>query len=540
MRLITALAAGVRGAESGTVLIRRRGTSTNATCYPAFEGGSSFTTGSGLALDANGGVTVYVDEVVDVTVRDASGNTVRTFTEGESAGGVEVRSQSITGVDYSTGQSGASKPVPLSAALDKLYTSFGALDFNVLVGGVSTKMSTAIAALDRGIFNVKAYGAVGDGVTQDASAINAAISAATAAGGIVFFPPGTYITNASMSMLDNVYIVGSGRGATVVWNTGLSGGIADDTLDVLSNWSVPCGVADITLKSTNGRAVAFSGRHYCTFKNCQIEGGNSHGNLMEWASGGDYNLTTFIDTKFIIGNAAKPAAYITSFTEGYVSFIGCDFEAASGQSADMVTSAGGNLSASFIGCRFNHYWASGTFNCITNQSTAPRLFVVGCHFGLTNGNTVTALKLNANLAGSACIVESGNIFECTNAYDTYTFAGNPLIMRLEGRNGRVKVVADDSATITLDSNIYSTIRVQRASAGAQTINLKAAPPGSRFTLIFDNQTGGASGTYTMGANVYPATSGAVATNNRLDVLEFVAEYKGGFRWVLLNAGSNDI
>ena len=61
-------------------------------------------------------------------------------------------------------------------------------DYNVTVsmGGGS--------AMPSGYFNVKAYGAVGDGVTDDTAAIQAAVDAAAAAGGgTVFFPRGTYI-----------------------------------------------------------------------------------------------------------------------------------------------------------------------------------------------------------------------------------------------------------------------------------------------------------------------------------------------------------
>lgn len=57
--------------------------------------------------------------------------------------------------------------------------------------------------LDKGeiVFDVKAYGAVGDDTTNDATAINSAITAAIAAGGgTVFFPAATYKTTASISI----------------------------------------------------------------------------------------------------------------------------------------------------------------------------------------------------------------------------------------------------------------------------------------------------------------------------------------------------
>lgn len=48
--------------------------------------------------------------------------------------------------------------------------------------------------LDAGgqVFNVKAYGAKGNGVTDDTRAVNSAISAAQVKGGMVLFPPGVY------------------------------------------------------------------------------------------------------------------------------------------------------------------------------------------------------------------------------------------------------------------------------------------------------------------------------------------------------------
>src|SRR5262245_51090855 len=46
---------------------------------------------------------------------------------------------------------------------------------------------------DGQVFNVKAYGALGDGVADDSEAIADALAAAPASGGIVYFPPGRYL-----------------------------------------------------------------------------------------------------------------------------------------------------------------------------------------------------------------------------------------------------------------------------------------------------------------------------------------------------------
>ena len=59
-----------------------------------------------------------------------------------------------------------------------------------------------------GVTNVKSYGCVGDGVTNDTSNLNVAMAdASTNSAGAIYYPPGTYlVTSASLSSnFDNLY-----------------------------------------------------------------------------------------------------------------------------------------------------------------------------------------------------------------------------------------------------------------------------------------------------------------------------------------------
>lgn len=76
-----------------------------------------------------------------------------------------------------------------------------------------------IAAGVRSTYNVKdkKYGAIGNGVTVDTAAIQAAITDAAAAGGEVFFPPGTYLTG-QLTVPAGVSLRGLPDVSFILWN----------------------------------------------------------------------------------------------------------------------------------------------------------------------------------------------------------------------------------------------------------------------------------------------------------------------------------
>jgi hypothetical protein len=104
-------------------------------------------------------------------------------------------------------QSGATKQTTL-AAMPYVPTGTGAV-------------TTTVQAKLREMVSVKDFGAVGDGVTDDTAAIQAAIDfvySGTVQGGTLFFPKGTYKVTASIYQKPRVSFLGEGsRQSIVAW-----------------------------------------------------------------------------------------------------------------------------------------------------------------------------------------------------------------------------------------------------------------------------------------------------------------------------------
>lgn len=83
----------------------------------------------------------------------------------------------------------------------------------------SSAQSHVTELVDRAVVSVKAYGAVGDGVADDTTAINAAIQGLPANGGTVRFPAGTYKISDNIISRNALGLVGDGSSSTVIWQT---------------------------------------------------------------------------------------------------------------------------------------------------------------------------------------------------------------------------------------------------------------------------------------------------------------------------------
>jgi len=121
----------------------------------------------------------------------------------------------------------------------------------VMPTATSTLDSPSHSTLHNIHVNVKAFGAVGDGVTDDTTAIQAAITALPATGGILYFPPGTYLVNSGLpltGLVSGTKVCGAGRNASIIKNGG-TGNI----------WSIPTATSKVTFESITLQSGATSG-----------------------------------------------------------------------------------------------------------------------------------------------------------------------------------------------------------------------------------------------------------------------------------------
>lgn len=151
-------------------------------------------------------------------------------------------------------------------------------------------------ALDSGnlFFDVTNYGAKGDGVTDDASAIQSALTACnTAGGGIVYFPEGTYLLKSSVLFYSNqtlwfengaVLLQGASIDNLLMSYCGSSVGEYDGTHDCL----IYGAVFDGGNYTTNNTLVGIVHSKNITFENCTFK--NAYGTWHNLEINSSYNV----------------------------------------------------------------------------------------------------------------------------------------------------------------------------------------------------------------------------------------------------------
>jgi len=544
MHLIAPLVAGVRGAEDGFARIFQRGTSTRATWYTDFEATASDSSGADISLDSNGGAEVYVNQLVDVTVLDVNGDIVREFTAGDAAPNVEVISESFTGTSYSGGSTGADKPTTLQAVLDRVKESFGTTNFNVLLGGVSTSMEDAVGGLPTFI-NVKAaaYGAVGDGVADDTAAINAALAAA-GSGGVVFFPHGSYLVSAGITMTTGANIMGTGMWSSIIVFSHATANCLTYGADLaaIGNLFIR-DMAIITQTTGSGNLIHVSGAgRKVLVDNCRLA--PYSGSAVSAPSSGSDVRVLIRSGEMVKGHTGNPlVSAVFAGADSQFSMVGTQLSLNGGfaSSSDALVQV---TYGSIVGCQFDLSTnASGTIYGVKAPAVEfPQrpAVVVGCNFWCTGA----AGTVNLFQAGTInTVMDVGNDYGTgwTNVHAGSPTAANSssgVLSALQWAGGATWASGDFG---TIPTNIYSQYTIKFTfdfPSGAKVMTWDTAnlPPGRRITLTLHNNSGGAV-TPTFPVTSTPTAASGPLSNNTAQTFEFMVQVINGSKQItLMNEG----
>lgn len=175
---------------------------------------------AGSTFTAADGTVVFQGTVATATVTDGAFSVALVPTAGSTPAGASYQAlYELSGVPYhsETWTVPASGPVTLagvrSASLSTPTTMVASSQMPALSGAVTSSPGSTVTTFSAGaittgitdkggqLFNVKAYGAKGDGSTDDTAAVNAAFAAAYAArGGVIYFPPGIYLIAGALTV----------------------------------------------------------------------------------------------------------------------------------------------------------------------------------------------------------------------------------------------------------------------------------------------------------------------------------------------------
>ena len=527
MHLISALAAGVAGAENGTCVITKRGTSTKATYYTDFEGttAKAQSVSSELGLDANGRLVAYVDEVVDIVCKSSGGVIVATFTDGASSPAMEVRSPSFTGTDYVTAASAAGSPTTLQAVLDLWKTNAGSIDWKVQ-GVTPTQLFNQTYTL---VFNVKNYGATGDGSTDDTSFISAAITAAAVSGGVVFFPPGTYRVTSVLTISEDVSLVGGSGETTAILMDHASNELINTSGSSSYEGNVIEGLRLAASVSNSGIVIDLQGSPNIKIRNCFI--GSANNTAAQIINVGTSTQRVMIDSCTLQTGATASSNLISvGNTSGSAETIAtrCKFLIPSSYNSTILVCSG---RTQVHHCDFN---ASGLAVVapiyIELNSTAEQVIATGNAFRNPSSGTATAFFGHSTPA----IVCSGNRFGGANVTAYNSISESSV---LESRTLRRTLVTDNSSSVALDSVNFGAVVLRRTVNGAQTLTAQTPHLGARLVLMVENATGGAMTAPTLSGTNFRANGTVQPANGEADCRLFVAEEfgSGSRRWAQIGS-----
>lgn len=464
---------------SGRLFVVDPGTSHTQVVFADAE--ETATLSQPIALDAAGKATVYAAGPVDLELEDSAGASLGTLS---LANAVDAALVSVDPANF-TGPY-------LSDVAAAAQTSFGYIDFlyKESSGATARPVGQWLAGVQ---IAAKDFGAKGDGLAVDTSAIQTAINRCAArGGGRVYFDPGTYLIDAALVVPANVSLVGSGPGFTIVKLTNATANAI--TLNAGgSGGNLIEGLQFSHLTSSTGIAISCASTSGIVIRNVQVAAGAFRTGIKFDAC----SFTSVYDSTIRSAAAAGAGRGIIYSTSGDTHGIFNTTISPTLTDTAVELAAGGSQHIIF-GCVFT---AALRGVLVTSSNNNDIIRVIGCT-GLSEN--VTTPFSQVGTAASQFYQSGNNIESLASASITsgQTFTPSPV---LSGQFAKVTGTTTGSAYVV----------AAPANPPPQ--------PGFAMTIQFFNNAGGAVTGWTLNATYRVAS--AISTTN-LDKTTITFQWDG--------------
>lgn len=338
-------------------------------------------------------------------------------------------------------------PAPASTHEPARVEDMGPLITALLPSLVPTSIPIGVTAVT-GRANVKSFGAVGDGTTDDTVAIQAAITSLILGGGEVYFPQGKYVISASLNVnYNNVAFRGMGEEISTIF--------AKNNANIVSmiNWNNAFGeVSDLTIDGNRGNNGTLSDvlnpnttgitllAPNFILKRVEIKNVNLQGLI-----GGVAAQYFTAQNCYLHHNGRSTGGYGAGikFVGGpsFIQILGCNFESNYGLTVpgtDTGSYGGGGIALDAFNCIvdsctfLNNYNGGGTAVAENGAAGQQRFWILSNNNILTTGEPALSGVSGFELTGLAYTIVGNMMFQGKGwgvAYDLTigNFCGDTVI-----------------------------------------------------------------------------------------------------------------
>lgn len=394
-------------------------------------------------------------------------------------------------------------------------------------------------------YNVKHYGAIGDGSTDDTTALQAALDAArTAGGGTVFLPKGTYKISSPLLVGSYTHLCGEGEASVIIAASSMNTSIGTNN-HLIDNYSGASGNVGITLSDfkVDGNAAGNTGGYFCCVHlrecdRCHIERLHVYDAVRADVSQENMFGETIRleDCRYCTVSACYCEFTQTNSKDG-IKFAGCEHCVADSNTLVNCNSAGIQLPYSQYGGGAK---TPSRFNVVSNNSiysdgTAPandRRSMVRIHLGTNNivtGNMGYGVEVGIDFLEGAdenlweanlCVIKGGSNSAGILGRDWNSDPNERNVIR-----GNVfRAMSSTSGALvslsrTVESEIYDNTFDDGTWTGSKTISLDSTSNNNRlFSNRFPGYSpavtdSGASNVVRTGPEIGALTDGATISWN---------------------------